>query len=333
MFAVVRFVHDIDKKLHVIPAKDIANFNPGNNTDFNTRSVYTAFWRDPLDGQDSGHYSAQVLMLGESEKEIRERMAKKRLAMPKIPDYEESSSEEEEETAAQKKKKQKRLMLASKKAEYETILKKNMDNARTKTLAAQSRDTRQAAKKRARASSESASESEDSLCAKSELQEAINQKNFWKKRAKELDEERLFLREQVKSLQRCLESKIFQCMMPRFHFALAVYYFSALLVCICRNVQFILMQWTQNWLELNRQMARVQQNFLALPRCHLQSRPQLFVHSLQPPQVPLRNKRRLQTRHTQLKIQRWLIYQGRTSPIWTMDLHGQALGPTKGRGC
>ncbi|XP_077513723.1 uncharacterized protein LOC144124739 isoform X6 [Amblyomma americanum] len=210
MFAVVRFVHDIDKKLHVIPAKDIANFNPGNNTDFNTRSVYTAFWRDPLDGQDSGHYSAQVLMLGESEKEIRERMAKKRLAMPKIPDYEESSSEEEEETAAQKKKKQKRLMLASKKAEYETILKKNMDNARTKTLAAQSRDTRQAAKKRARASSESASESEDSLCAKSELQEAINQKNFWKKRAKELDEERLFLREQVKSLQRCLESKIFQ---------------------------------------------------------------------------------------------------------------------------
>ncbi|KAK8785101.1 hypothetical protein V5799_008533 [Amblyomma americanum] len=93
-------------------------------------------------------------------------MAKKRLAMPKIPDYEESSSEEEEETAAQKKKKQKRLMLASKKAEYETILKKNMDNARTKTLAAQSRDTRQAAKKRARASSESASESEDSLCAK-----------------------------------------------------------------------------------------------------------------------------------------------------------------------
>ncbi|KAK8784168.1 hypothetical protein V5799_009467 [Amblyomma americanum] len=101
-------------------------------------------------------------------------------------------------------------MLASKKAEYETILKKNMDNARTKTLAAQSRDTRQAAKKRARASSESASESEDSLCAKSELQEAINQKNFWKKRAKELDEERLFLREQVKSLQRCLESKIFQ---------------------------------------------------------------------------------------------------------------------------
>ncbi|KAK8769372.1 hypothetical protein V5799_012095 [Amblyomma americanum] len=89
-------------------------------------------------------------MLGELEKEIQERMKKKRLAMPKILDPHDSSSETcEEETAAQKKKKQKRTLLASKKAEYdETMLKKNMDDARSKTLAAQSRDSRQVAKKR-----------------------------------------------------------------------------------------------------------------------------------------------------------------------------------------
>ncbi|XP_077483580.1 uncharacterized protein LOC144093758 [Amblyomma americanum] len=105
MLAVIRFAHDIAKKLYVIPAKDITNFNPKNNTDFNKRSVYTAFWRDPLDGKDSSHYSTQVLMLGESEKEIQERMKKKRLAMPKILDSHDSSSETcEEETAAQKKK-------------------------------------------------------------------------------------------------------------------------------------------------------------------------------------------------------------------------------------
>ncbi|KAK8769703.1 hypothetical protein V5799_013833 [Amblyomma americanum] len=97
----------MDKKLYVILAKDITNFNPKNNTDFNTRSVYTAFWRDPLDGKDSGHYSAQVLMLGESEKEIQERMEKKKDAMPKIPDSHDSSSETcEEETAALNKKRQ-----------------------------------------------------------------------------------------------------------------------------------------------------------------------------------------------------------------------------------
>ncbi|KAH7983216.1 hypothetical protein HPB52_010234 [Rhipicephalus sanguineus] len=63
MFAVVRFLHDFDEKRHVIPVTDIKDFRPANDSDFDKRATNTAFWRDPLDDEDTGFYNAQIIML------------------------------------------------------------------------------------------------------------------------------------------------------------------------------------------------------------------------------------------------------------------------------
>ncbi|KAL1436398.1 hypothetical protein MTO96_049758 [Rhipicephalus appendiculatus] len=63
MFAVVRFLNDIDEKRHVIPVADIKDFKPANDSDFDKRATYSAFWRDPVDDEDTGFYNAQILML------------------------------------------------------------------------------------------------------------------------------------------------------------------------------------------------------------------------------------------------------------------------------
>uniref|UniRef100_A0A224Z1H1 Uncharacterized protein n=1 Tax=Rhipicephalus zambeziensis TaxID=60191 RepID=A0A224Z1H1_9ACAR len=63
MFAVVRFLNDIVEKRHVIPVADIKDFKPANDSDFDKRATYSAFWRDPVDDEDTGFYNAQILML------------------------------------------------------------------------------------------------------------------------------------------------------------------------------------------------------------------------------------------------------------------------------
>ncbi|KAL1482597.1 hypothetical protein MTO96_033686 [Rhipicephalus appendiculatus] len=62
MFAVVRFLDDLEKRL-VIPVTDIENFKPANVSDFDKHATYTAFWRDPIDDEGTAYYDAQVLML------------------------------------------------------------------------------------------------------------------------------------------------------------------------------------------------------------------------------------------------------------------------------
>ncbi|XP_072145674.1 uncharacterized protein [Dermacentor andersoni] len=178
MFAVVRYTSDFDGKLHVIPASDIKNFRPQNNLDFDKLTVYSVFWRDPVDGENTGYYNAQVLMLAETEAEVRRRMDSKRLQKPKIRADLNSSSDEGAETAES------------------TTQRKKVEKKR----------------KRARTVIESGSSDSDSdsLCALSELKAAQDKAQVWKARAMEYKEERDYLRDRVISLEKCLESKIFQ---------------------------------------------------------------------------------------------------------------------------
>uniref|UniRef100_G3MLG9 BEN domain-containing protein n=1 Tax=Amblyomma maculatum TaxID=34609 RepID=G3MLG9_AMBMU len=207
MFAVVRFLCDHDNRLHVIPASDIEDFAPDNENDFNNRTVYNAHWRDPVDGVNSGCYSAQVLMLAESENGAHERMRAKRVAIPKIvPD----TTDEDEEAAVEAKKKRlkkgnRRMTRLLQKIMYEEILKKNLEEAHRKGKAHKSG----AHSKRTRRQSAGSSDTDDDLCSKSELQEMKRQKDFWRSRAQELQADNSFLKQHIQSLQKCLESKIF----------------------------------------------------------------------------------------------------------------------------
>ncbi|KAH7963481.1 hypothetical protein HPB52_021248 [Rhipicephalus sanguineus] len=63
MFAVVRFLNDHDNRSHVIHVHDIENFDPKDTSDYDNRSVYNAYWHDPVDDTNSGLYNTQVLML------------------------------------------------------------------------------------------------------------------------------------------------------------------------------------------------------------------------------------------------------------------------------
>ncbi|KAH7977848.1 hypothetical protein HPB49_003756 [Dermacentor silvarum] len=63
MFALVRFVHEEDNRLHIVPVDDIEKFNPGDDADFDNRLLYSVMWRDDLNEENTGTYSGQILML------------------------------------------------------------------------------------------------------------------------------------------------------------------------------------------------------------------------------------------------------------------------------
>ncbi|KAH8040142.1 hypothetical protein HPB51_009520 [Rhipicephalus microplus] len=69
MFAVVRFIDDHDKRLQVIHVEDIDSFEPRDTSDYDNRSVYTAYWQDPVEDSNSGLYKTQLLMLAAKEKD------------------------------------------------------------------------------------------------------------------------------------------------------------------------------------------------------------------------------------------------------------------------
>ncbi|KAH7977754.1 hypothetical protein HPB49_003487 [Dermacentor silvarum] len=64
MFALVRFVNEIDKtKRYIIPVKDTNDFYPLHLLDFDNKVTYSANWCDPNDEEDSGEYVVQILKL------------------------------------------------------------------------------------------------------------------------------------------------------------------------------------------------------------------------------------------------------------------------------
>ncbi|KAK8785347.1 hypothetical protein V5799_008288 [Amblyomma americanum] len=214
MFAVVRFLSDRDNRLHVIPVDDIEDFAPKNDNDYDNRAVYSAYWRDSVDDTNSGLYNAQVLLLAESENDARDKMRAKRVIIPKITVQE---GADDEESQAKKKRAEKKRQ------------KNDKGNAK-KNAGAQFHPR----KKRY----DSTSSDSDDLCARSELvnmrrqkeawkgraqelqeSELEKEKEYWKSRAQELQDDNVFLKAQVASLQRCLESKIFQFEQGKVHYS------------------------------------------------------------------------------------------------------------------
>lgn len=63
MFALVRFVHEENNRLHIVTIDDIEKFNPGDETDFDNQLLYSVMWRDDVNEENTGTYSGQILML------------------------------------------------------------------------------------------------------------------------------------------------------------------------------------------------------------------------------------------------------------------------------
>ncbi|KAK8775517.1 hypothetical protein V5799_031139 [Amblyomma americanum] len=199
---------DRDDKLHVVGVNDIDGFEPKDTKDFDNKAIYSVFWVDTKPGSDDTgfYYKAQVLLLAERREDIEERQ--KRVLKPKIRPEECSDEENQKKKEKQILHKKKQLKVAAKKTRYADILHKHLADAHNKIGAMRSEDQKHK-KRRLEVSTSSSSGDDESLCSSSELRQAIASKNRWKEKALKLEAREHFLQNQITSLQRCLESKIF----------------------------------------------------------------------------------------------------------------------------
>nr|XP_050032342.1 BEN domain-containing protein 5-like [Dermacentor andersoni] len=104
MFALVKFLKEFDKnRLYVGTASSILDFHPRSTEDFNNRTVYSVFWVDEENHENTRAYEAQVLLLAESREVLENKKSTKRVPMPKIQMEDDS---EDERPSAKKQDKQ-----------------------------------------------------------------------------------------------------------------------------------------------------------------------------------------------------------------------------------
>lgn len=63
MFALIRFLNEFDETPYVVSAKSIKDFNPTDENDYDKNGVYSTYWEDKEKCENSGIYSAQILLL------------------------------------------------------------------------------------------------------------------------------------------------------------------------------------------------------------------------------------------------------------------------------
>ncbi|XP_075534635.1 BEN domain-containing protein 5-like isoform X1 [Dermacentor variabilis] len=242
MFACVRFVEEIgNNQLYIIPVKDIISFNPKDESDFDNRSTYNAYWRDPSDKENSGEYVVQILKLAASKKEMQRQLELKRPQIPKLnPSDVDSEGEEEQatrKTARQELQKQKQTKAAARKQQYTSILSRYTQHiaenvadankaeraklptsgsgaALEKSTIVQKKSKHSAApagKKMAKLAareSESSSDSDEALIPASQLRSAMKEIRYWKMLFKQEQKNNAALKEQVGFLQTKVVSQL-----------------------------------------------------------------------------------------------------------------------------
>ncbi|XP_077544659.1 uncharacterized protein LOC144157766 [Haemaphysalis longicornis] len=135
MFALVRFVEDFaDNTLQVIPVDDIEDFHPKNDTDFDSKATYSAYWNDKKNDTNSGYFIVQILRLAETVEEMDEKRLKKRVILPPIDrmevlDEEEASLHNHKRILTQESKKKRKNQAVAKKLQCQAIMKQHMSHA------------------------------------------------------------------------------------------------------------------------------------------------------------------------------------------------------------
>lgn len=170
------------------------------------------FWVDEANNENTRAYEAQVLLLAESREELEHKKSNKRVPMPKIR-MEEHSDDDKRAKKQDKQVSQKRkfMQVNARSASYSRILEKHVQDAKKKAMGEQSSEPNHQRRSPKKPHWEcDTSSSDESLISSAELRKEIAEKKMWKERSLKLEKENEVLLEQVASLQRCLESKIFQ---------------------------------------------------------------------------------------------------------------------------
>ncbi|XP_037511879.1 BEN domain-containing protein 5-like isoform X2 [Rhipicephalus sanguineus] len=212
MFALVKFLEEFDSnRLYVVDADTILDFHPKSTDDFDNRAIYSVFWVDE-NSENTQAYKAQVLLLAESKEELDNKKSCKRVQIPKIrmdSDDDEPSNIQDRKEASQKRK---NAQAHAKSNTYAKILEKHVKDVQRKAKGDSCSQPRHQGplQKKPRLNDTSSSDDDESLVSAKELRREIAEKKMWRKRTEKLEEENSILLQQIQSLQRCLESKIFQ---------------------------------------------------------------------------------------------------------------------------
>lgn len=124
MLVLVRFVDDEfdSRRFHVVHSSSIDNFSPTNPDDLDKKKIYEVFWIDPNeDGEDTGNYDAQILMMAENRDELDAKVAAKRVPVTNIKLI--------QPPAAASRKRKKNHQKSGKNAQYNEILAKDLQDA------------------------------------------------------------------------------------------------------------------------------------------------------------------------------------------------------------
>lgn len=135
MFALVKFLEEFDNnRLYVVSVNSILDFRPQHTEDFDNRTIYSVFWVDEANNENTRAYEAQVLLLAESREELEHKKSNKRVPMPKIR-MEEHSDDDKRAKKQDKQVSQKRkfMQVNARSASYSRILEKHVQDAKKKS--------------------------------------------------------------------------------------------------------------------------------------------------------------------------------------------------------
>ncbi|XP_040078661.1 BEN domain-containing protein 5 [Ixodes scapularis] len=217
MFALVRFPNEFGDKVYVVPTVNIKDFYPSGDTDFDPGAVYQAFWKDPA-GANTGFYSAQILVMAETEEGLEEKRSAKRLRKAKVYASEYEAEEDADEPVPssavarkerQEKKTRKGNQQAAKGSAYAEILREQIESSKRKNAEAAGHLDAQAPKKK-RLEITSESDTDDSLVVPplSQLQLKQQDARHWHQRYKEEHKENARLHGIIASMQSCIDEKL-----------------------------------------------------------------------------------------------------------------------------
>ncbi|XP_064472841.1 uncharacterized protein LOC135387664 [Ornithodoros turicata] len=141
MYALVRYLNTFKGGLHTVAVRDIQNFHPRHDADFNNKTVYKVPWKR---GDKSGVYRVQVLMMAANKADLILKQKNKRVLMPKLNTSACDGSPEAVLTEKQLKRKEEKSRrkneCESRKKMYSSILKKHIAKMKSENQAADSYD-------------------------------------------------------------------------------------------------------------------------------------------------------------------------------------------------
>ncbi|CAN8008627.1 unnamed protein product [Ixodes pacificus] len=208
MYALVRFVTDDgNQRKHMVPVSDIYDFHPRNYTDFVKKTTYKCFWSDPVDDLNTGHYTIQILLLAETEEQLKEIASQKRMPVPRL-NGSDLDSEDDAECSTQRekqkdRKKKKNNEALAKKRQFDSILSQHLTHAK-KIMKPTSKAPEQKKPRPIVHTSDSDNDDEVVPSAEARMQVKLAKKNanFWQMRFMQSEKEKATLREQIAYLQK-----------------------------------------------------------------------------------------------------------------------------------